>query len=342
MLQRHHLVGLGRGTTIAEQLVLAAEDVGDRRLLPTCQRVPTQAASSWHSGSADSTRRMRRTIRPGTSGRSRFSTAPACQNVGMRPQVVAHRGASHENAEHTLGAYIKALEQGAEALECDVRLTADGHLVCVHDRDLRRIASRKGRVSTMELADLNELDFAAWKNPWADLDDEAPDRDPDRDGVLTLRRLLETVAGVRPPVELAIETKHPTRYAGLVERKLVEMLKEFGWHEAGAPVRVMSFSYVALQRVRRLAPDAARGDARRARAPLAGAPPARRRRLDRRPGHRHPPQAPGVRAPAGRLRPRHARVDGQHRGRPAYLPRPRGPGRHHRPPRFVLDLLDGG
>ena len=112
----------------------------------------------------------------------------------MRPQVVAHRGASDENAEHTLRAYIKALEQGAEALECDVRLTADGHLVCVHDRDLRRIASSKGVVSSMELAELNQLDFTSWKNPWADLDDEAPDRDPERDGVLTLRRLLETVA----------------------------------------------------------------------------------------------------------------------------------------------------
>jgi glycerophosphoryl diester phosphodiesterase len=172
-----------------------------------------------------------------------------------RPQVVAHRGASHENAEHTLGAYLSALDQGAEALECDVRLTADGHLVCVHDRDLRRTASTRGAVSSMELADLNELDFAAWKNPWADLDDEAPDRDPARDGVLTLRRLLETVAGYDRRVELAIETKHPTRYAGLVERKLVEVLKEFGWHEAGAPVRVMSFSYVALQRVQRLAPE---------------------------------------------------------------------------------------
>jgi glycerophosphoryl diester phosphodiesterase len=109
----------------------------------------------------------------------------------------------------------------------------------------------------MELADLSELDFASWKNPWADLDDEAPDRDPERDGVLTLRRLLETVAGFERRVELAIETKHPTRYAGLVERKLVEILKEFGWHEGEAPVRVMSFSYVALQRVQRLAPELA-------------------------------------------------------------------------------------
>jgi glycerophosphoryl diester phosphodiesterase len=173
----------------------------------------------------------------------------------MRPQVVAHRGASHDSAEHTLGAYTKALEQGAQALECDVRLTADGHLVCVHDRNLRRTASTRGSVSTMELADLSELDFASWKNPWADLDDEAPDRDPDRDGVLTLRRLLETAAGYERRVELAIETKHPTRYAGLVERKLVEILKEFGWHEGDAPVRVMSFSYVALQRIERLAPE---------------------------------------------------------------------------------------
>jgi glycerophosphoryl diester phosphodiesterase len=172
----------------------------------------------------------------------------------MRPQVVAHRGASFENAEHTLGAYLRAMEQGAGALECDVRLTADGHLVCVHDRDLRRIASTKAVVSAMELADLNQLDFASWKNPWAELDDEAPDRDPERDGVLTLRRLLETVAAYDRHVELAIETKHPTRYAGLVERRLVEMLKEFGWHDEGSPVRVMSFSYVALQRVQRLAP----------------------------------------------------------------------------------------
>jgi len=173
----------------------------------------------------------------------------------MRPQVVAHRGASDENAEHTLGAYVKALDVGAHALECDVRLTADAHLVCVHDRDLRRTAARRGLVSTMDLAQLDELDFASWKNPWAELDDEAVDLDEDYRKVLTLRRLLEVVAGYNRPVELAIETKHPTRYAGLVERKLAEMLAEFGWTAADAPVRVMSFSYTALQRMRRLTPD---------------------------------------------------------------------------------------
>ncbi|MGD9962208.1 glycerophosphodiester phosphodiesterase family protein [Nocardioides sp.] len=173
----------------------------------------------------------------------------------MRPQVVAHRGASEDNAEHTLGAYLRALDVGAEALECDVRLTADGHLVCVHDRDLRRTASTRGVVSTMELADLDQLDFSSWKNPWADLDDEAQDRDIELGKVLTLRKLLETVADYDRHVELAIETKHPTRYGGLVERRLVELLREFGWHRAGSPVRIMSFSWTALQRANRLAPE---------------------------------------------------------------------------------------
>jgi glycerophosphoryl diester phosphodiesterase len=172
-----------------------------------------------------------------------------------RPQVVAHRGASDVRAEHTLGAYVAALDAGAEALECDVRLTADGHLVCVHDRDLRRIGSDPSVVSATELADLEALDVASWKTPWADLDDEAPMSDPELGKVLTLRRLLETVADYHRPVSLAIETKHPTRYAGLVEQRVVELLDEFGWIGADAPVRVMSFSWLALRRVRRLAPD---------------------------------------------------------------------------------------
>jgi glycerophosphoryl diester phosphodiesterase len=129
----------------------------------------------------------------------------------------------------------------------------------VHDRTLRRTAQTPGVVSTMELAELSELDFAKWKNPWVDLDDEAPDRDDRLDKVLTLRTLLETVrdystrTGRR--VEMAIETKHPTRYGGLVEKRLVELLTEFGWTGPDSPVRVMSFSFTALQRVERLAPD---------------------------------------------------------------------------------------
>ena len=172
-----------------------------------------------------------------------------------RPQVVAHRGSSFVNAEHTLGAYIAALDEGAEGLEADVRLTADGHLVCVHDRRVDRTANASGLVSTMELAQLDELDFASWKNPWAELDDEAPEMDLEKSKVLTLRRLLDAVADYERPVDLAIETKHPTRYAGLVERRLVELLDSYGWTRKGSPARVMSFSYRALNRVKRLAPE---------------------------------------------------------------------------------------
>ncbi|HET9499460.1 MAG TPA: glycerophosphodiester phosphodiesterase family protein [Marmoricola sp.] len=172
-----------------------------------------------------------------------------------RPQVVAHRGASSKEAEHTLGAYVAALDDGADALECDVRLTADGHLVCVHDRSTRRTGSRAGIVSAMELRELEELDFGSWKHPWAELDDEAPDVDPEYRKVLTLRRLFEMAADYDRPVQLAIETKHPTRYAGLVERRLTELLDDFGWTGPGSPARVMSFSWVALRRIRRWAPE---------------------------------------------------------------------------------------
>ena len=92
-----------------------------------------------------------------------------------RPRVLAHRGASDVLAEHTLSAYLRAIDDGADGLECDVRLTADGHLVCVHDRTVQRTSSGRGHVSTLELADLNDLDWVSWKQPWSDLDDEAPD-----------------------------------------------------------------------------------------------------------------------------------------------------------------------
>lgn len=173
------------------------------------------------------------------------------------PQVVAHRGASHEHPEHTLGAYRRAIEAGADALECDVRLTADGHLVCVHDRTVDRTSSGRGKVSTLELAHLEGLDWASWK-AGRDLESmtEIPDRDRGR--LLTLRRLLSVVADTDRWVQVAIETKHPTRYAGLVEQELFDVLDYFGWARPrpGEPsrVRMMSFSTLALQRMRAQSP----------------------------------------------------------------------------------------
>lgn len=169
------------------------------------------------------------------------------------PRVLAHRGASDVVAEHTLSAYLRAIDEGADGLECDVRLTADGHLVCVHDRRVERTSSGTGLVSTLELSDLERLDWASWRQPWSDLDDEAPDVTDT--GVLTLSRLLDVVLQAERPIELAIETKHPTRYAGLVERRLVELLSRYGLTDPhDARVRVMSFARGALRRIRDLAP----------------------------------------------------------------------------------------
>lgn len=173
-------------------------------------------------------------------------------------RVIAHRGASQEVPEHTLAAYKQALLDGADGLECDVRLTADGVLVCVHDRKVDRTSNGHGSVSTLELAELRELDFGSWKDTWADFEDpEEPDLD--RAEVLTLDRLLELIVDTGRAVELLIETKHPTRYAGLVERRLVQTLDRFGLAHprlgSSTPVKVMSFSQLSLRRMRQLAPS---------------------------------------------------------------------------------------
>ncbi|HEX5017944.1 MAG TPA: glycerophosphodiester phosphodiesterase [Actinomycetes bacterium] len=174
-----------------------------------------------------------------------------------RPLVIAHRGASERIPEHTLAAYTRAIEDGADGLEADVRLTADGHLVCVHDRTINRTSNGAGVLSTLELADLQSLDFGGWQ-PGSDTA-ELPDQvSADRSEVLTLERLLELVVDSPRLVQLMVETKHPTRYAGLVERTLVELLRRFGldgWVPTEeARVTVMSFSELALRRVRRLTP----------------------------------------------------------------------------------------
>jgi glycerophosphoryl diester phosphodiesterase len=70
-----------------------------------------------------------------------------------------------------------------------------------------------------------------------------------------LARLVDVVQGAPRPIELAIETKHPTRYAGLVERRLVDLLADYGLtRPVDDRVRVMSFARVSLRRMRVLAP----------------------------------------------------------------------------------------
>ena len=180
-----------------------------------------------------------------------------------RPLVFAHRGGADALPEHTLAAYLRALDDGADGVECDVRLTRDGHLVCVHDRRLNRTSNGRGVVSAKTLAELSTLDFGSWHpslnaaSPTETMPTDDPP-DPDLVTLLTLDRLLTALRARDRPVRLLIETKHPTRYGADVERKLVEMLRKHGLADPRPDdpiqVTVMSFAALALRRIRMLAP----------------------------------------------------------------------------------------
>jgi glycerophosphoryl diester phosphodiesterase len=177
-----------------------------------------------------------------------------------RPLVVAHRGASAEAPEHTLAAYLRAIEQGADGVECDVRLTRDGHLVCVHDRRLERTSDGRGVVSDYTLEELAGLDFGSWHPGLPDsADDLVLGKETRTDlPVLTFGTLLRTVLEAPYPVHLLVETKHPTRYGGLVEEALAAVLRRYGLTEPRPQdqnrVTMMSFSLRAVRRMRELAP----------------------------------------------------------------------------------------
>lgn len=173
-------------------------------------------------------------------------TPPGAGPLTPTPLVFAHRGASAILPEHTLEAYSAALAQGADGVECDVRLTRDEHLVCVHDRRLERTSDGRGPVSAYTLAELQRLDVGSWHNG-------RPAR------ILTLEDLLDLLRHAGRPVRLLIETKHPARNGHRLERRLVELLARHGLlqpsESAPVSVGVLSFSTLALRRIRQLAPE---------------------------------------------------------------------------------------
>ena len=78
--------------------------------------------------------------------------------------IVAHRGASDLAPENTLAAFKLAWEQGAEVIEADFHLTADGHIVAHHDKTTKRTAGVDRPVAKQTLAELKKLDVGGWKD----------------------------------------------------------------------------------------------------------------------------------------------------------------------------------
>ncbi len=156
--------------------------------------------------------------------------------------VVAHRGASAVAPENTMEAFRRAVEAGADAIELDVHLTADGELAVMHDPTLDRTTDRTTTVATATMTDIREAD-AGWAFPGSESDY------PFRGAGLTVPTLAEVLDWLPAGVGLAIEIK-PETAADAVVAAL-----------AGAPARaagevtVMSFQEAAIERVRELDPD---------------------------------------------------------------------------------------
>jgi glycerophosphoryl diester phosphodiesterase len=82
-----------------------------------------------------------------------------------KPVIFAHRGASAYAPENTLAAFELAIAQQADAVELDVKLSADGHVIVIHDATVDRTSNGHGKVGNMKLAELKALDAGSYFSP---------------------------------------------------------------------------------------------------------------------------------------------------------------------------------
>ena len=143
-------------------------------------------------------------------------------------KIFAHRGYSEKFPEGSKIAYLEAVKAGADGFECDVRLTKDREIVCCHDRSLRRIAGKNTVISQSTLAEIKEhID------------------------ILTLGELLDIAISHRK--DLLIETKHPVASGSAIEKSVVDLLSHRASDIKGSGIEIiiMSFSYMAVWRLKR-------------------------------------------------------------------------------------------
>jgi glycerophosphoryl diester phosphodiesterase len=171
---------------------------------------------------------------------------------------IGHRGASAYAPEHTFAAYDLALEQGADYIEIDLQMTADGVLVALHDKTLNRTTDApegvperycRGLVSKKTLEQIKMCDAGSWFSP-----DYAGEQIP------TLQEIFdfyEDPSYEGPPVNYYIETKNPDAAPGM-EEELVRLLGEYGLIEPAAEnwrVLIQSFSAESLMKIHELEPS---------------------------------------------------------------------------------------
>lgn len=166
--------------------------------------------------------------------------------------VIAHRGASGHAPEHTFAAWDAALEMGADYIEQDLQMTADGVLVVLHDETLDRTTGGRcrGRVRARKLADIAGCDVGSWFNdafPGRARPDFADLRIP------TLEEVFERYVG---RARFYIETKKPRAAPGM-EAELIRLIRRHALvrNTDGLPtVIAQSFSPASLRTLHALEP----------------------------------------------------------------------------------------
>ncbi len=154
-----------------------------------------------------------------------------------RPFVVAHRGARLAEAENTLRAFLLALAQGADALETDLRFTADDQLILFHDPTLERMTEGVGLVRDHTLAQIKAL---RTRHPSGNL---VADRVP------TLAELIAATGGQTP---LLLELKDPLFLQPKYAQILIDTLARGNVLRRSA---LVSFEFAHVASVRRIQPD---------------------------------------------------------------------------------------
>jgi len=152
-------------------------------------------------------------------------------------EIMAHRGASAAAPENTIAAIEGAIVAGAQWVEIDVQETADGHVVVVHDSDLKKIGGSALTVAGSTLQQLQQVDIGSWFGP--EFSDQR---------IPTLERVLELC---KDRISVNIELKYYGKQVRL-EQRVAEIVERVGMSEQ---VMFMSLSYDGIQVLRRLRPD---------------------------------------------------------------------------------------
>jgi len=157
--------------------------------------------------------------------------------------IVAHRGAAARAPENTLEAFRLGVEDGADAIELDVHLTADGQLAVIHDDTLDRTTDRTGRVADLSMAQIREADAGAtFTRP----DDSGF---PFAERGLKVPTLPEVLAWLPDGIGLVIEIKARAAADAVVEAVRGHPVRD------GGRLAVISFDEATIDRVRELDPE---------------------------------------------------------------------------------------